>query len=265
MRLEKVIIEKWKKDIEFCLPGLLAAIEKQKSKTFLIGACIFDVYQMQGWLKKFSRRTGDADFTIEYFGNPFEYQTVCNDLLKQRYKRDDIHPYRYHPQKVNGAYAYVDFLTFTTDPLLEKQAKTVMLVGESFNFEGMAFAKHNPLYVENNIYIPNPLALIYLKMRSYYHNPERQKDFVDVVEVILRLSMESNIMNDLKGIMENSTEFVVKQQIERMCFDIEHDRGGLWDLDNIKIDLDERALLDEFEWDTIPTTFEFFRMKILKP
>ena len=102
-------------------------------------------------------------------------------------------------------------------------------------------------------------------MRSYYHNPERQKDFVDVVEVILRISMESNIMKDLRDIMENLTEVIVKQQIERMCLDIERDRGGLWDLDNIKIGLDERALLDEFEWDTIATTFEFFRMKIFKP
>jgi len=262
MKLEKVVIEQWIKDLEFCLPGLLGAIKKQKSHTFLIGASIFDIFQMQGWLKKFSRRTGDADFTIEYLGNPSEYLDVCNELLRLGYRKDEIHPYRYYPQKIGGMYGYVDFLTYTIVSYLESKARAVMSVGESFNFEGMFFAKHKPLHLEGNVYIPNPIALIYLKMRSYNNNPQRQKDFVDLVELILRLSTESKVCNELRDIIGSFQNCSVKEQIEKMCFDIEFDKGGLWDLDNIKSNMEERGLMDEFEWKRIPEIFEFFRIII---
>lgn len=125
MKLEKKTINKWKKDTEYCLPELLSSIKKQKSTTFLIGACIVDIYQMQGWLKNFSRKTGDVDFTIEFLGDSSDYQTVCTQLTNLGYTKDNIHPYRYHPPKISGTYAYVDLLTFTTNPSLEKQAKAI--------------------------------------------------------------------------------------------------------------------------------------------
>ncbi|MBF0301384.1 MAG: hypothetical protein HQK51_21950, partial [Oligoflexia bacterium] len=149
-----------------------------------------------------------------------------------------------------------------TNPSLEKQAKAVMSVGEGFNFEGMDFAKHSPLHLDANIFIPNPLALIYLKMRSYYHNPERKKDFVDIVEVILRLSTESNIFADLRTVIDEYSGKLIHEQIERMCLDIEQDKGGIWDLDDIKESMDERGILGQFEWSEIPDTFLFFREKI---
>lgn len=261
MKLDISVIEKWEDDIEFCLPGLLGAIKEQKSTTFLIGACIFEIYLMQGWLKKFSRRTGDADFTIEYYGDPQEYRNVCSKLLALGYRRDGIHPYRYHPQKISGTYAYVDFLAFTTDPVLIKNAQSVMMVGESFNFDGMSFAKHCPILLNGNINIPNPLAMIYLKMMSYYNSPDiRKKDFVDLVEIVLRLSTESSILKELNVVANSCLDEFVKNQIQRMCIDIENDRGGTaWDLDDIKSNMDERYLLDEFEWNDLPRVFEFFR------
>lgn len=262
MKLKKATIDLWKIKFNESLPGLLEAIKGQKSNTFLIGASLFDIYKTENWISSFSRETGDADFTIEYFGDPEEYKSVCNKLLNIGYRRDDAHPYRFHPVKKQGIYAYVDLLTFTTDSKLEQNAKTAMAVGETFNFEGMDFAKHVPLHFEDNIYLPNPLALIYLKMRSYYHNPERKKDFVDLLEVILRASTEDTILADLKKILETSNLTHVKTNFLGMFNYIENDKGRPWDLEDIESDLRERRLLSEFAWDEIPQTVEFFRNKI---
>jgi len=58
MKLENAIIEKWKKDIEFCLPGLLGAIEKQKSTTFLIGAWRRNLTLRMAWFFVRMRKGG---------------------------------------------------------------------------------------------------------------------------------------------------------------------------------------------------------------
>lgn len=262
MKLEKTTIDLWKIKFEESLPGLLEAIQAQQSDTFLIGASLFDIYVTEKWIENFSRVTGDADFTIEYFGNPQEYKSVCEKLLNLGYRKDDIHPYRYHPKLKRGIYAYVDLLTFTTNPSLEKNAKTVMTVGEGFNFEGMDFAKKLPLHFEGNVFLPNPLALIYLKMKSYYHNPERVKDFVDLLEVILRVSTEDKIFNELRSIATSANADHVKSDFLKMCDYIENDKGRPWDLDDIKVEMESRGLLREFEFDEIPQSVEFFRSKI---
>jgi hypothetical protein len=262
MKLKIETIELWKIKLNESLPGLIDAINNQSSKTFLIGASLFDIYKTEGWIDIFSRKTGDADFTIEYLGDPQNYQKVCVQLLSLGYQKDPIHPYRYHPPVKRGIYAYVDLLTFTTDLKLESSAKRAMNVGESFNFEGMDFAKHSPLHFDGNIYFPNPLALIYLKMRSYYHNPERLKDFVDFIEIILRVATEDKILRDLKKIATTNTLAQVKDNFLKVCAHIEEDRGGTWDLEDIKREMDSRGLLSEFEWDEIPQTVEFFRTKV---
>lgn len=262
MKLKKTTIELWKKNFDYSLPGLLDAIKEQKTDTFLIGASLFDIYQTEEWIKKFSRQTGDADFTMEYLGNPHEYQAVCKKLLDISYETDGVHPYRYHPEKKQGIYAYVDLLTFTTDPALEKKAKMVMTVGEGFNFEGMDFAKLSPLHFEANIYLPNPLALIYLKMKSYFHNPERIKDFADLIEVILRTSTEDKILNDLKLIIDNCKIDHVKTDFLKMFNYIENDKGRPWDLDDVEVEMKSRGLLNEFEWTEIAQTVEYFRRNV---
>lgn len=262
MKLEKTTIELWKTKFEESLPGLLGAIQAQQSDTFLIGASLFDIYVTEKWIENFSRVTGDADFTIEYFGNPQEYKSVCEKLLNLGYQKDDVHPYRYHPKLKRGIYAYVDLLTFTTNPSLEKNAKNVMTVGEGFNFEGMDFAKKLPLHFDGNIFFPNPLALIYLKMKSYYHNPERKKDFVDLLEMILRISTEDKILKQLKTIVAEADLDQVKLDILKMCDYIENDKGRPWDLEDVELEMESRGLLREFEFEEIPQTVEFFRTKI---
>jgi len=264
MKLEKATIDLWKIKFDESLPGLLGAIQEQKSNAFLIGASLFDVYVTEKWIANFSRVTGDADFTIEYFGDPQEYKSICDKLLGLGYKKDDSHPYRYHPKVKRGIYAYVDLLTFTTDPTLEKTAKTVMTVGEGFNFEGMDFAKKSPLHFDGNVYLPNPLALIYLKMKSYYHNPERKKDFADLLEVILRVSSEDKIFKDLKAIAEANDLDHVRSDFLKMCNFIENDKGRPWDLDDVEEEMNSRGLLNEFEFSEIPQTVEFFRSKIFQ-
>ncbi|MBL6992174.1 MAG: hypothetical protein ISR65_20485 [Bacteriovoracaceae bacterium] len=263
MQLQKTTIKTWSTNFEYSLPGLLNVIQAQKSDTFLIGASLLDIYKTEGWITDFSRITRDLDFTIEYFGEANEYLSVCDRLKSLGYTKDDQHPYRYHPVKKQGVYAYVDFLTFTTNFSLEAKAKILMSVGELFNFEGMDFAKKDPLHFGGNIYLPNPLALIYLKMKSYYHNPERRKDFVDFLEVILRMSVEASNLHHLNNILSNCNQSHVLKDFKMMLYSIANDKGSPWDLDDIKLEMKNRKLLEEFEWAEIPATVEFFGQKVL--
>lgn|GEM_PF-4019250 len=264
LKLKQDSINTWKKNFDYSLPGLLDAItEFTSGDVFLIGAAIFDIYITEGWVDSFSRQTGDADFTIEYLGDPSEYKNVCEKLLSIGYTNDPVHSYRYHPEEKQGIYAYVDLLAFTTDDDQVERTRGVMRVGDQFHFDGMDFAKLEPLKFIENIFIPNPLTLIYLKLRSYYHNPvDRKKDFVDMLEIILRLATSDLILGDLKLIMDLNQNQEITDKLNSMFFDLEEDRGGHFDLDDIKLDLKER-LLDEFELKEIPQTVEFFRMKIM--
>ena len=263
MQLKDKTVTMWKSNFEYSLPGLLEAIKDVTSDTFLIGASLLDVYKTEGWVPDFSRETGDLDFTIEYFGNPDEYRKVCENILSSGYTKDEKHPYRYHPKKVKGVYAYVDFLAFSTDPKFESGAKSIIPVGELFNFAGMNFAKESALKFDANIYIPNPMALIYLKMMSYKYNPDRKKDFVDFIEIILRMSVDNKFLIPLKDIVVSSKLLEVIKELSHILYIIEYDKGTPWDLDDIKDDMRERGLLDEFEWDEIPNSVGFFRNKVI--
>lgn len=263
MRLSEETITSLKSSFEYSLPGLVDAIKGVSSDTFLIGASLLDFYKAEGWVSDFSRATGDLDFTIEYFGSPDEYNKVCQKLLEIGYSKDDKHPYRYHPKKVQGVYAYVDLLAFTTEKKLEAGAKRIIPVGDLFNFEGMNFAKHSPLNFEGNIYLPNPLALIFLKMMSYRNNPDRKKDFVDFIEIILRMSTDDKFLAHLKEIVSSCENGEDIKELTHVLSYLERDVGTPWDIDEIYDDMEERGLLNEFEWDEIPSTVGFFKQKIL--
>jgi hypothetical protein len=88
------------------------------------------------------------------------------------------------------------------------------------------------------------------------------KDFVDFIEIILRVATEDKILRDLKKIATTNTLAQVKDNFLKVCAHIEEDRGGTWDLEDIKREMDSRGLLSEFEWDEIPQTVEFFRTKV---
>ena len=263
MQLSEKTITNLKADFEYSLPGLVEAIKEVSSDTFLIGASLLDFYKAEGWVADFSRATGDLDFTIEYFGSPDEYNKVCQKLLETGYTKDEKHSYRYHPKKVQGVYAYVDLLAFTTEKELEADAKKIIPVGELFNFEGMNFAKHAPLTFEENIYLPNPLALIFLKMMSYRYNPDRKKDFVDFIEIILRMSTDDKFLAPLKEIVLSCESEKDIKELTHVLRYLEKDVGTPWDIDDIYDDMEDRGLLNEFEWDEIPVTVEFFRTKII--
>jgi hypothetical protein len=66
LELDQKTVEIWIKNFEYSLPELLDITKgKTSNDVFLIGAAIFDIYQTEGWIKDFSRQTGDADFSIE--------------------------------------------------------------------------------------------------------------------------------------------------------------------------------------------------------
>ena len=141
MQLKKTTVNFCRSQFDLSLPNLLDVILGEDIETYLIGAGVFDVYLKEGWIEKFSRQTGDLDFTMNYIGDQSAYKRICQNLQDHyEYVKDDVHPYRYHPPKMQGIYAYVDLLTFTTDKELASQARGAMNVGEGFSFEGMDFA-----------------------------------------------------------------------------------------------------------------------------
>lgn len=128
-----------------------------------------------------------------------------------------------------------------------------------------AIQKHHPLHLCANIYLPNPLALIYLKMQSYFHAPDRRKkDFADLIELILRLSAKSEILCELKNILNSFSDHSVRRVLLQMCKAIEYDHTGPWDLDDVREQIKERHLFDVFTADEIRQHFEFFRIKVLE-
>ncbi len=128
-----------------------------------------------------------------------------------------------------------------------------------------AIQKQHPLHLCANIYLPNPLALIYLKMQSYFHAPDRRtKDFADLIELILRLSAKSEILCELKNILNSFSDHSVRRVLLQMCKAIEYDHTGPWDLDDVREQIKERHLFDVFTADEIRQHFEFFRIKVLE-
>lgn len=264
MKLSSSTIDLWKKKFDHALPGLLEALTRRETCVFLIGAAIFDLYQTEEWIERFSRQTGDADFTLEYMGDPREYHLLCQELKGLGYRQDEEHPYRYHPEKVTvGTYAYIDLLTFTTDPNMAGNAKSVMGVGEDFNFDGMEYVKLKPILFKDNILLPNPLALLFLKAKSYQHNPDRGKDLADIVELVMRLG-QNKVMDELKLIADEVEGKEAIAFLNSLLGHLVDDDRPQWDLDTIKEDLAERLIEEEFGEGSIVNGLDFFRRKLLE-
>lgn len=264
MKLSVSTIEIWKAKFSYALPGLIEALTRRDSSIFLIGAAIFDLYQTEGWINSFSRQTGDADFTLEYMGDPKEYHLLCQELMELGYRRDEEHPYRYHPEKISaGTYAYIDLLTFTTDPDMAGNARLAMGVGEDFNFAGMEYVKIKPIHFQGNISIPNPLALIFLKAKSYQHNPERGKDLADIVELVIRLG-QTKVMEELKLVVEEGGDSKVIEFLSSLLRHLVDDDHPQWDLEAIKTDLIERAIEEEIGNSAILEGIDFFQRRLFE-
>lgn len=264
MKLSEETILKCEVDFNYALPHLIETLGSSKNSVLLIGAALLDVYITEGWIDRFSRQTGDVDFSLEYLGETDEYQRIIQILMGLGYQKDASHPYRYIPAKRTGIYSSLDLLIFTTTRDLEVNAKRAMGVGEDFNFEGMDYAKKQSMIFKEKIYFPNPLGFLHLKARSFFHNADkRKKDLADFVELILRLATSgTKILRELNSQVSNSNE-EEHEELARICDHLIEDDHPVWDLDAIEIELIGRRIDEEFgDTEKIRELIYYFKLHV---
>ena len=262
MKLKKETIETYISLVEIALPGLVEVLTTKANRTLLIGAGVFDLYALNGWTAELNRETKDLDFAIEFITDDKVYKEICGELLKLGYSLDPIHPYRFHSPNKKKKYGYIDLLTFTLDKNLEGSAQSAMKVGEDFSFKGMAFALNNSILLKDNIYLPNPLGMIYLKMSSYLNEPKRLKDFGDICEMVVGLVLKQTSISDLREIALKYHGTEEMTAIVKMLIGIIKDNSPVWDYDVVEMELLSRESLSNLRREDLAFYFEKFKLEL---
>jgi hypothetical protein len=175
------------------------------------------------------------------------------------YTIDPLHPYRFHSPIKTNRYSYIDLLTFTLDKDLESRAQFAMSVGPEFSFDGMSFALSDAILIKDNIYAPNPLGMIYLKMNSYLNEPKRLKDFGDICEMVIGLVLKQASITELKKIVENNSGSKELAAIKKMFVGLIKDISPVWDYDIVEKELINRETLSNLSRDELVFYFEKFK------
>ncbi len=116
MKFDVNKLSSWTDSKELYLPGMKQLFKQSKSDILIVGAAVFELYELQGWIPGLKRKTGDIDLSVGVFSNSSFYDSVKAHLLSLGYKVDDYHPYRYHPaKKIPGGYTYIDLLAYPGD------------------------------------------------------------------------------------------------------------------------------------------------------
>ena len=107
MRFDLKQALKWLKDTATVLPGIDQVLKSAASKVLVIGAGVFDIYNLQGWIPPLKRKTGDLDLSVGLVSGQNDYDVLKESLLTHGYKNGTL-PYRYFsPQQIPGALTYV--------------------------------------------------------------------------------------------------------------------------------------------------------------
>ncbi len=249
MRYDAAKVKNWISSKEYYLPGIAELIKSIETEVLIIGATVFELYEHQGWINKLSRRTGDIDLSVGLVGDDAAYVKAKDFLFANKYKRDERHPYRFHPEKtIPGGYAYIDLLAHPQDQeMASVVAQNAMGVGPGFLFESFRFAKIEHYQLEGSAIFPNAFGFIALKIASYKEEPiKRLKDFADIVELINGL-VETGTHFDITalwGLLRQRPESnQINEALRRM---LDADEIGLWELDKISIELVMRNFDGEF-------------------
>jgi predicted nucleotidyltransferase len=261
MEFDVLEMQGWVQSKEYFLPGLSELFGKSNSAQILIiGASVFELYNIQGWIPKLNRQTGDIDLSVGVIGDDSLYVHAKNILLSHNYSQDQIHPYRFHPlKKVPGGYGYIDLLAHSADQNTpDRIATNAMQVSSDFNMKSFAYAQKQIFTFDKNITFPNPFGFIALKRESYLDEPnKRQKDFADILELI-------------SGLVENGTHFKIdplwnkisaeagSKDIQKMLADIINENNPAWDIADVRTDLIRRNFAVSFIDETLPQRIKDF-------
>lgn len=264
MKYNATKLKSWVREKEAFLPGLSKLFSDAESNILIIGASVFELYEIQGWIIPFKRKTGDIDLSIGIIGDDSLYSASKSILISLNYKVDQQHPYRYHPPRmIPGGYTYVDLLAHPGDQNTPPEvASHAMGAGPSFSFRGFQFAQEEAFKLQKNIYFPNPFGLISLKQESYLDEPVRRtKDFADIVELI-------------SGLVEAGTHFEIDKLWSKISLKPEARRikemlskilaeDTRWDLEEIRNELRGRNFEDRFIDETLPQRIHDFNEILL--
>ena len=228
----------WLKDVTAALPGLDEALRTATSDVLVIGAGVFDIYFMQGWIPQLKRKTGDLDLSVGLVSGKGDYEVLKAGLLKSGYVNRGA-PYRYFPSKViPGAVAYIDLLAHSdSSQVSDEQARAAMGAGPDFSLTGMGFASKERLQIAPRVYCPNPLGMVFLKMTSYRDNPtKRIKDLADIAELGWGLVNRGQHF-EMKSLWTALASTKESQQVKKMLSDLSSGESVEWDLEDARREL----------------------------
>lgn len=242
MKYDRKLSQTWLKSLTGVLPKFDQIVHQLPTNTLVIGACVFDIYNVQGWLPALKRKTGDLDLSVGLINDDANYGVAKTELLNAGYTNDPNIRYRFFPpREIPGALAYIDLLAHpASETVSEATAKAAMGAGPDFSFAAMNFAMTEVFEIEKNLSFPNPLALAALKLRAYHDEPlKRVKDLADVAEMTYGLVGKGMHfeMDDLWGRVKHHDEAkFVRTTLESLG------NGGstTWDLENASQELANR-------------------------
>lgn len=249
MKFDENKLKPWLPRKELQLPGLTKLLTNSKAEILIIGAAVFEFYEMQGWTVPLKRKTGDIDLSIGLLESDSDYRIAIEILESEKYKVDEYHPYRYHsPKKVPGGYTYIDLLAHPANPKSSPHlALQTMGVGPDFTFNSFSFAKIKSYPLIKNVIFPNPFGLIALKRESYLSDPiKRIRDFADIIELTDALTEKAahyEMIDLWKKISEEPEACLIKAMLSKMR---NQEATGDWDFDNIRKELKDRNYKDDY-------------------
>ena len=85
-------VKNWMSSRDFYVPGVSKLSEEIGTELLVIGAAVFELYELQGWITKLQRKTGDLDLSIGLVGDDFAYKKGKAFLMNQDYSIDPVHP-----------------------------------------------------------------------------------------------------------------------------------------------------------------------------
>lgn len=95
MKYDVSKLNNWQKTKEYELPGIIELFNNTASDIMIIGAAVFELYELQRWIPALKRKTGDIDLSVGIVSNDSNYQFAKTILVKHNYKQDEYLPYRY--------------------------------------------------------------------------------------------------------------------------------------------------------------------------
>ncbi len=245
MKVDSDKAKLWLSEVGSLLPEFSKIVSNLQSPTLLIGASVMEFYALQGWIPPLSRKTGDVDLSVGIVSKTgVEYQHVKNLLLNLGYKSDPRMPYRFFPSsKIPGATAYLDLLAHPiASNASESAARKAMGVEESFSLKAFSFAQLKALVIQKNLFTPNPLGFIGLKIEAYQDEPlKRRKDFADIVELISGL-VSNGLHFELPDIWKKVRDNSDSEKIFTVLSAIRDDSSSAWDLEDIQSEFSGRGL-----------------------